>query len=72
MVSFAGEYDLDALGRRVLRGLTYSETVDFETLDASLPYGGQHVWPDGLPLLPMEQRWLELWRKQRAVALRKA
>ncbi len=68
MNEFVGpEYQLDNSGRRLLRGLTYDETLEFERLDASLPYDGLHVWPvEGLPLLPMEQRWLELWDKHQA------
>ena len=53
----------DTLGRLVLLGLTYEETLEFRKLDASLPYDGKAVWPDELPLLPIEERWLELWSK---------
>ena len=64
---FTPEYHLDGEGRRILRGLTHEETVEFEKLDASLPFGGTHVWPDqGLPLLPIEARWRELWDKHQA------
>jgi hypothetical protein len=64
---FTPEYHFDGQGRRVLRGLTYEETVEFEKLDASLPFGGTHVWPDPvLPVLPMEARWRELWDKHQA------
>ena len=51
-------YRLDTFGHLVLVGLTFEETTEFEKLDASLPYGGKHAWPDeGLSLLPMEARW---------------
>ena len=69
---FASEYLIDSNGHKVLAGLTHEETVEFETLDASLPYDGEWIWPDkSLPLLPMEQRWLELWEKHEAVLLAK-
>ena len=57
-------YALDTSGRLVLVGLTFGETEEFEKLDASLPYDAKAVWPDeGLPLLPIEARWLQLWMK---------
>ena len=60
---------LDDQGRRVLAGLTFAETREFEALDARIPFDGQHVWPTlGLPLLPMEQRWHELWARHAAAA----
>ena len=66
------EYQPDAEGRRTLIGLTYNETLEFERLDASLPYDAAHVWPDvNLPMLPMEIRWLELWEKHRSAYLGK-
>jgi hypothetical protein len=50
----------------MLEGLTVQESVEFHDIDASVPYGGLHVWPgDGLPQLAREQRWLELWHKHR-------
>ena len=66
---FKARFSLDDHGRRVLVGLTYDETREFEALDASMPYGGELVWPDGnLPILPVETRWLALWDKhERAV-----
>jgi hypothetical protein len=56
----------------LLEGLTVQESVEFHDIDASVPYGGLHVWPDsGLPQVAEEQRWLELWRKhQQAIELR--
>lgn len=67
MIDHLPDYQLDSSGRRCLVGLTYEETTEFETLDASLPYDGARVWPDeSLPQLPMEIRWLELWEKHQA------
>jgi hypothetical protein len=58
-------YTLDVSGR--MAGLTYEETVEFQRLDDSLPYGGEYVWPpEGAPLLPIEVRWLQLWEKHRS------
>jgi hypothetical protein len=60
----SSEYELDAEGRLVLVGLTWQETQEFKALDRTLPFDGQHVWPTaGVPLLPMEKRWHELWTK---------
>jgi hypothetical protein len=57
----------DDQGRPVLAGLTFEETQEFEELDARLPFEGQHVWPrEDLPILPLEQRWNELWVRHRA------
>ena len=69
----AEDYEVDADGRRVLVGLTWQETREFEHLDRSLPFEGQHVWPtEGLPQLPIEQRWHELWtRHQETLAERR-
>jgi hypothetical protein len=57
---FESSYGLDEQGRRVLIGLSFDETAEFERLDASLPFDGLHVWPDlsdDIPLLPIEVRW---------------
>lgn len=62
-------YTEDGEGRRVMIGLDFAETRDFERIDARLPFGGKPVWPrfgEDLPLLPMEKRWLELWEKHQA------
>ena len=63
-------YRADDAGRPVLAGLTFEETQEFNALDAQLPFEGQHVWPtDGLPRLPVEERWHVLWtRHQLALA----
>ena len=64
---FKPAYQLDEEGRPVLAGLTFEETLEFEELDARLPFDGQHVWPrDDLPALLIEERWNELWARHRA------
>jgi hypothetical protein len=59
-------YFVDAMGRRVLIGLTLEETFEFERLDSKpgldqaggqAPRGEEVLWPTG------EQRWLELYEK---------
>ena len=60
-------YFVDAVGRRVLIGLSLEETFEFERLDseqASAQEGGQAA-PDSRGLWPVaeEQRWLELYEK---------
>ena len=47
----ANDYRLDIYGRRVLMGLTYEETSEFELLEAHLP------------MYSAELRWLELFEK---------
>ncbi len=67
--AFLSHYTLDGMDRRILVGLSFEETVEFERLDKSLPYAGRHVWPFStaiVPGLPKEVRWLELYRKHRA------
>ncbi|MGY4615535.1 hypothetical protein ACVWZ4_000762 [Bradyrhizobium sp. USDA 4472] len=60
-------YFVDAGGRRVLIGLTFEETCEFERLDSqALP--GQEDGPmarDGSVLCPVvgQQRWQELYSK---------
>ena len=66
---FLSHYTLDPRGRRILVGLSFEETTEFEQLDARLPYDGKPVWPSDIsivPLVPIEVRWLELYRKHRA------
>ncbi len=61
------EHEPDANGQHVMIGLSWDETREFKALDLTLPFNGQHVWPtDGVPQLPMERRWHELWTKHRA------
>jgi hypothetical protein len=55
---YAFEYTLDKQGRRVLRGLSFEETTEFELLSAARPMDRP---PDGL--LPQDLRWLELFNK---------
>ena len=64
---FVSHYIVDK-GRRILVGLSFEETAEFERLDARLPYDGKPIWPSDnsiVPLVPMEMRWLELYRKHR-------
>lgn len=51
MYAYAYAYELDAEGRRVLAGLSFEETSEFELLDAQLP------------MYHAELRWLELFNK---------
>jgi hypothetical protein len=60
-------YFVDAVGRRVLIGLTLEETLEFERLDSQpvvaaagtqLAHEGDGLWP-----VAGEQRWLELYAK---------
>ena len=58
-------YFVDAVGRRVLIGLTPEETFEFERLDSE-PGGGrtESMWIEcGSRPAPGEQRWLELYAK---------
>ena len=55
---YAFEYTLDERGRRVLRGLDFEETTEFELLQAARP---MDRGPDGS--LPQDMRWLELFNK---------
>ena len=50
---------------RSLPGLTAQETREFLELESTVPFDGMPVWPTtGLPAMPAEERWLELWHKQ--------
>ena len=65
---YAFEYTLDKRGRRVLRGLDFDETTEFELLQASRPMDRA---TDGS--LPEDMRWLELFNKhEHARASRRA
>src|SRR4051794_18334442 len=56
----------------MLEGLTVQEAVEFHDIDATVPYGGLHVWPsESLPCVAEEQRWLELWQKHQAATVRR-
>jgi hypothetical protein len=52
---YAFEYALDKAGRRVLRGLSFEETTEFELLSAARPMERSTVGS-----LPNHLRWLEL------------
>lgn len=60
-------YFVDNDGRRVLIGLTFEETFEFEKLDhlPALDESGGHVLWDagGLPATKQAERWLELYSK---------
>jgi hypothetical protein len=66
-------YSRDILGRRILTGLTFSETREFERLDAEPPvdeHGHILRWEiddDSFP--PNQARWLELYKKHRAACI---
>ncbi|QOZ24879.1 hypothetical protein [Bradyrhizobium sp. CCBAU 51753] len=59
-------YFIDDDGRRVLIGLTFEETFEFERLDhlSDLHDAGHVLWdPSGRPASGPAQRWLELYSK---------
>lgn len=58
-------YFVDAVGRRVLIGLTLEETFEFERLDSEPDAGRtKAIWIErSSQLAPGEQRWLELYAK---------
>lgn len=63
MSVYANEYTVDR-GRRILLGLSFAETTEFELLDAQRSYGEQPPPAIGL-------RWLELFNKHHERAQRK-
>jgi hypothetical protein len=64
---FISHYALDRMGRRVLVGLSFEETTEFERLDVSIPHGRKPFCTSAIvPLEQAEIRWLELYRKHRA------
>jgi hypothetical protein len=64
---FISHYTLDRMGRRVLVGLSFDETSEFERLDVSIPHARKPFSASAIvPLEPSEIRWLELYRKHRA------
>jgi hypothetical protein len=67
-------YSRDIFGRQVLVGLTYSETYEFELLDAAPPIdeNGQLLpWEtDDKSFPPSQSRWLELYKKHQAARTR--
>jgi hypothetical protein len=62
-------YTQDHLGRKVLIGLTFAETREFEILDAQPPVdenGDLLRWEiDEQSFPPNQARWLELYKKHR-------
>ena len=66
-------YSRDTLGRRILIGLTFSETREFERLDAEPPvdeHGHILRWEiDDESFPPNQARWLELYKKHRAACI---
>lgn len=57
-------YFVDAVGRRVLIGLTFEETFEFERLDSRTLVSLQaRREDDGLWPASGEQRWLDLYAK---------
>jgi hypothetical protein len=61
---FRDRYIIDQRGRRVLTGLSAEEIVEFEMLDAILPFDkhGNIAWEfEGHPKIDREVRWLELY-----------
>ncbi|MBR0697954.1 hypothetical protein [Bradyrhizobium lablabi] len=66
-------YFIDNDGRRVLIGLTFEETFEFERLDHPLVLheDGHVLWDaSGRPASKPAQRWLELYRKHDRAWLR--
>ena len=58
-------YGHDVFGRKVLVGLTYAETQEFELLDAAPlvdEYGRMLEWGNEDSLPPNHARWLELYK----------
>lgn len=58
-------YFVDAVGRRVLIGLTPEETFEFERLDSAPDDGRtEAIWIErSVQPAPGERRWLELYAK---------
>ena len=68
-------YGRDIFGRRVLIGLNFLETSEFELLDAEPPideHGHILTWElDDKSFPPSQARWLELYRKHEAACATK-
>ena len=73
MVIGKPSYSLDSLRRRILIGLTFAETGEFERLDAEPPvdeHGQISRWETSDESFPHNQaRWLELYQKHRAACI---
>jgi hypothetical protein len=67
-------YRRDVFGQQVLIGLTFSETKEFERLDAEPPvdeHGRMLAWEiDEGSFPPNQARWLELYKKHQAACER--
>ena len=67
-------YGQDIFGRKVLVGLTYAETQEFELLDAMPPvdeHGRILEWEANEDSFPSNQvRWLELYKRHQAARSR--
>ena len=67
-------YGRDIFGRKVLIGLTYAETHEFELLDATPPideHGRLLDWEtDERSFPPNQVRWLEFYKKHQAARAR--
>jgi hypothetical protein len=67
-------YSRDVFGRRVLTGLTFAETHEFELLDKQPPVderGHLLQWEiDDKSFPPNQARWLELYKKHNAACER--
>lgn len=67
-------YGQDIFGRKVLVGLTYAESHEFELLDAAPPvdeHGDLMRWEtDEESFPPNHARWLELYKKHEAARSR--
>jgi hypothetical protein len=70
----SGWYGRNSVGERILVGLTFLETKEFERLDATPPWdqqGNVFPWPtEGRCLPPSEGRWLQLYEKHWAAVCR--
>lgn len=73
MVIGKPSYSRDGFGRRILIGLTFLETREFEMLDAEPPvdeHGHILRWEIDDELFPPNQaRWLELYKRHRAASI---
>lgn len=63
-------FALDAFGNRILIGLTFSETVEYDVLSAEEPTdaGGAPLpwYSQNTTIRDREDRWFELYRKHEA------
>ena len=63
------DYGRDDLGREVLVGLTFAETVEFAILDAVPPDRGSIPWEAEVSEFPpSEGRWIELYVRHLAAS----